>query len=671
MDNFKELLPEYLTRHKGINIAKEFRCLNPMHPDNRPSMRYDRERNKCHCFSCGVDYDLIDLIRAEYGLDFKAAKEKVKELFHMGDYLSECKGRISETNYPRTRGLSEETVKRFNLGYDPEYRQGTGGQIWKALIIPVGNGKFIARNTDPNADAKDRYRKVGETEIFNLQALNRGVSPVYIVEGEIDALSIEEAGGAALALGSAANVKKLVSILEGRTDLPTLAIALDNDQAGQDAAKKLANAFDELNILYGVTDVSMGYKDPNEALIENAYAFRHNIAKGFKVIENESAFYALPDFTEGINKRKSLTAIRTGFSNLDDFLDGGLYAGLYAIGAISSLGKTTFCLQMADNIATIGHDVIIFSLEMARDEIIAKSISRLTHEKEQLTTRNILSGMTEYSQMGRAVEEYSEYAKNIYIQEGVGDVTIERIRQRVEAHVKLTGRSPVVFIDYLQIIAPADPRATDKQNTDKAVIELKRLSRDFKIPVVAISSFNRENYTEPVSMKAFKESGAIEYSADCLIGLQYYFMRLEAHESPAARAERIAEKMKAAEDKFARGEGEAVEVRVLKNRNGRKGSLFLSIFPKYNAFKNCVFVTDYEEIEKYQKTNREQIREKLRGHLEAAKEKTLHGVADVMDAPTRAVKAAFLEYFDIELKRGEIITLPEEEKEEEEFNTRG
>ena len=52
-------------------------------------------------------------------------------------------------------------------------------------------------------------------------------------------------------------------------------------------------------------------------------------------------------------------------------------------------------------------------------------------------------------------------------------VGVEEIREKVQKHIKLTGKATVVLIDYLQIIAPADLRATDKQNTDKAVLELK------------------------------------------------------------------------------------------------------------------------------------------------------------------------------------------------------
>ena len=64
-------------------------------------------------------------------------------------------------------------------------------------------------------------------------------------------------------------------------------------------------------------------------------------------------------------------------------------------------------------------------------------------------------------------------------------------------------------------------RATDKQNTDKAVVERKRVSRYYDVPIFAISSFNHENYTSPVNIVSFKESGAIEYTSDVLMALQF------------------------------------------------------------------------------------------------------------------------------------------------------
>ena len=270
------------------------------------------------------------------------------------------------------------------------------------------------------------------------------------------------------------------------------------------------------------------------------------------------------------------------------------------VGAISSLGKTTFCLQIADQIAQSGQDVLIFSLEMARDELIAKSVSRLTlledmrqngstaHAK---TTRGIMTGtryadysQTEKSLIQASVTAYGNYAKNIYITEGMGNVGVEDIRDKVQKHIKITGKAPVVLIDYLQIIAPADMRATDKQNTDKAVLELKRLSRDYGIPVIGISSFNRDNYTAPVNLASFKESGAIEYSSDVLIGLQYSGMDYQESEADKAREKRLRELMKSVIADGKNGKPQKIQVKILKNRNGSKGDTLLDFYPMFNYF---------------------------------------------------------------------------------------
>ena len=235
-----------------------------------------------------------------------------------------------------------------------------------------------------------------------------------------------------------------------------------------------------------------------------------------ELLQQEAVSYSMQSFRQAIEQSKTAPFFPTGFPSLDSILDGGLYAGLYFVGAISSLGKTTFCLQIADHIAENGQDVLIFSLEMARNELIAKSVSRLTFtlqddQKLAKTTRGILTGSRydSYSQaekelIEQAVSEYENYGHNIYITEGVGNVGIDIIREKIQKHIKITGKAPVVLIDYLQIIAPDDLHATDKQNTDRAVLELKRLSRDYNIPIIGISSFNRDNYSAPVNLASFK-----------------------------------------------------------------------------------------------------------------------------------------------------------------------
>lgn len=523
---------------------------------------------------------------------------------------------IQKTDYHR--GLTLETLNRFKVGYVESWKHPKAPKMEASprLIVPTSRSSYLARH----ASEKDyiNYRgqvenksKVGKVRIFNSRALREAQKPIFVVEGEIDALSIIDVGGEAVALGSTANKRALLTMLESQKPSQPLIIAMDNDEAGTRANRELTEGLERLKIPFYRINIAEPYKDANEALNKDREAFKVAVEQAENIeaetleaekeqLKREAVVYSLQDFIKNIEESKRAAFLPTDFNNLNNILDGGLYAGLYVVGAISSLGKTTFCLQIADQVAQRGQDVLIFSLEMARNELIAKSVSRLTLIKDleengstahAKTTRGILTGTRykDYSQTERdliqgAIAAYGKYGANLYITEGIGNVGIEEIREKVQKHIKLTGKAPVVLIDYLQIIAPADVRATDKQNTDKAVLELKRLSRDYSIPVIGISSFNRDNYTAPVNLASFKESGAIEYSSDVLIGLQYEGMDYQEGEADGARQKRIRELMRSAEQQGRSGQAQAIQVKILKNRNGSKGDALLDFYPMFNYF---------------------------------------------------------------------------------------
>ena len=620
----KEHLSDYL-QQRGINIDKPFQCLNPSHEDTHPSMSLDRKRNKAHCFSCGADYDTFDVIEKEFGISEPAEIfNKGYEIFGLNSseyigtgvvipaipessfplnpdtnlekYMKNCSLRIRETDYFQQRGISEEVIDQFGLGFDPNYTHGTGGIVWNAVIIPTGMGSYIARNTDPTADKKNRIRKEGESRIFNATVLNSN-KPIFIVEGEIDALSVISCGAEAVALGGVSNTTKFLSIFKETSPVSPLILSLDNDDEGKKASAKIQEGLLQMNIPFTVYSINLDYKDPNEALLKERKAFEEAIKKAIiesdkeciekeaielEEYQNQSNAGYLEEFIDGISNGVDTPCIPTGFKGMDEALEGGLYEGFYVIGAISSLGKTTYMLQVLDQIAAYGIDILIFSLEMSRYELMAKSISRETfliakQPDYAKSARGITSSKryADYSEddldtIVKAQKAYGEYANRIFIHEGVGDIGVEQIRKQVEEHIRITKRNPVVLIDYLQILSPHDKKATDKQNTDKAVIELKRISRDYKIPVFAVSSFNRENYKNPVSMTSFKESGAIEYSSDVLIGLQ-----LEGTGTDKFNVEE-------AKKQYPR----RIEARIIKNRNGKAGvSIRYNYYPKFNHFE--------------------------------------------------------------------------------------
>jgi replicative DNA helicase len=534
----------------------------------------------------------------------------------LADYFTECAARISQTDYPQhKRGLSPDVIERFNLGYDPNFSWGTGGKTWQALIIPTGESSYIARNTYPDATGNDRHRKQGASPIYNSKALYEAETPIFVTEGELDALSMITLGGEAVALGSVANAAAFVRMVGNKKPVQPLILALDNDESGNAAAAKISAELEQLKITFHKpTNLYGAAKDANEAMMADKDALLAAMneaisAAAAAVQEARDAELAvfmetcdaahINAFIGGIKDSVNTHAIPTGFPTLDNVLDGGLYEGLYVLGAISSLGKTTFALQIANQIAKAGQDVIIFSLEMSRYELIAKSISRITYEysvqsgsiKNAKTVLGITTGKRydgyekpdgsvipgysddEVRAINEAIHAYAEYAQNIHTHEGTGDIGVQQIREIVRQYIDTLGRKPVVVVDYLQMLAPYNERATDKQNMDKAIMELKRISRDFKISIIGISSFNRENYNTAVSMMAFKESGSIEYSCDVLIGLQLKGVGDKDKDFNVDEAKQ----------KYPR----EVELVILKNRKGITGSkVQFEYYAPYNFFKD-------------------------------------------------------------------------------------
>ena len=593
---------------------------------NGTGLTFSREFLNYTCWPENKRYDVISLWQKKTGEDFNTAlkslcdyygitidhsptdysknyqhKKEPKKSEPVKDYtkhIIQCAQRIDELKPEQLRGISKETAIRYCIGYnDKEYFEAMK-EDRPALIIPVSKNHYIARNLLPDPDHNHRWQKRGKDfPIFNQKALERATQPIFITEGQLDALSIIEAGGEAIALGSNAN-QFLNEFCKEKKPAQPLIIALDNDEKGNEGADKLETQLKELKIEYYRHKLpeSLG-KDQNEALLKDPDQFRAWIEKGkslpalareqIKAEYNKlSTGSKLQGFMNRIQESQNLQAVSTGFPILDNTLEGGLYPGLYSIGAISSLGKTTLILQIGDQIAKAGEDVLIFSLEMAEDELMAKSISRNTileciengiEKARAKTTRGILTGSRykNYPQkdievIQKAINRYSEYAGNIFIQEGSGDLGVKHIRERIREHIERRGKNPVVIVDYLQIMSPADIKATDKQNIDKAVLELKRISRDNGIPVIAISSLNRENYEGKISMKAFKESGAIEYSSDVLIGLQLKGAGEKDFDSNEAK----------------RKETREIELVILKNRNGATGKkINFSYYPMFNYFK--------------------------------------------------------------------------------------
>lgn len=276
----------------------------------------------------------------------------------------------------------------------------------------------------------------------------------------------------------------------------------------------------------------------------------------------------------------------TGYPQMDQKLNGGFTPGLHCLGAIASLGKSTWTQQMAEQMSAMGTPVIIYSLEMPIDAITTKAISRHTFMDDdarlahrQKTSDDIVNvncrrafDKFEWSVIKKAAVSVSDLSTNLRVfDSGTGSWTIDRIGKHVQDWILIHQKKPVVIIDYLQIIAPPDRLATcsDKQLVDYSIHRLKVLSDYFGITIILISNLNRDSYDNPVDFKAFKESGSIEYSCDTVLGMQLSGAGEAGFNSAEAKAR----------------SPRSVEINILKQRYGRIGQrVCYEYFCDYNYF---------------------------------------------------------------------------------------
>lgn len=495
------------------------------------------------------------------------------------DYYKECVASRNNSKeaqaYLKQRGISNEVADACLIGYDADWKsptaieRGSKPPASRRIIIPTSDSHYIARAIDDSVPPKFQKMNEGQAGLFNTQALDDKTSndPVFIVEGAFDAMSIIEVGGKSLALNSTSNVSLLLDRIENTPPSKTLIVALDNDKGGKGATKELTEGLRRLNVTYIVANPCVGFKDANEALQKDREALKSNVDDAINNTSprpNRANIYLATRYGVDMTTYKELANVPTGFPNLDKVSDG-LFQGLYIIAAISSLGKTTFAIQLADNLARSGKEVIFFSLEQSSFDIITTSLARImTQDGVRTRPSDVRKGEVVKRAFNEALKDYRDnIGERLSIVEGNFNCDITYIENYVRHYVKTTSAKPYVFVDYLQILQPDEDRQTTKEKVDKTITTLKRVSRDLGLTIFVISSVNRANYTTQIDFESLKESGGLEYTADVVWGFQLEIVGTDDFNN----MKDVAEKRKAIREEKKKNPRK-VELLCLKNRNG-------------------------------------------------------------------------------------------------------
>ena len=525
----------------------------------------------------------------------KPAREAAWTQERMDAYIEECAAAATSTDYWAGRGLTQETVAKYRLGYD---------RAEKAATMPDPTGRSVKLRRIAAADKAHRFAQHRcdgwrQDTPYLADALE-SAEPVVVVEGEIDALTLRQLGYNSCALrgagqgGSAeyvaANAKAAVIGL------------FDADEAGRKGADALAARCHT----HGKPCVCrLLPSDPNALLVAGrTEELDAAIADAFKELEREeeekkareeeekAAYLAASNGTQTASILADVAArprpLPTGIVAVDRMLGGGFRLGrLHVLAAGSGMGKTTLALQLATSLSAQGHDVLYIALEQDREALTLKGVSRCTREiseADALTTWELEEADREdcrahlsdgqLATLELAKERHAKQAARLWIIDR--PTSIDELERIVDRHKRLTGNTPFVVLDYLQYLRPSESQR-HLSSTDRArenVARLKAIVAQHRLPMLVLSSLNRIGYNVAVAVESLKDSGDIEFTADVVLGLQP--IQLGAVEDGNGRAINAATRTQ---------EVRTMRLTCLKHREGKAGEAVLEYDAAHNAFR--------------------------------------------------------------------------------------
>ncbi len=248
------------------------------------------ESNSYYCFSCGRGGDIITLFSAVNNVDFKTGINQLSEKYGISRTAQVCavpapaeknytklfiysESNLANTDYLTKRGIPIEIQQKFHCGFIPDFKY-DGEKTTPAVIIPTSDTSFMWRSTTENIK-----QKRGKAHIFNQSALNLNNPYCFVVEGEIDCISVYSCGYnfPCIATGSVSNIKK---IFDNDLKNTVLIIAMDNDGAGQKATRELEKLCTEHGTPFiTAPDIWSDCKDCNELLIKNREKLTENLKR--------------------------------------------------------------------------------------------------------------------------------------------------------------------------------------------------------------------------------------------------------------------------------------------------------------------------------------------------------------------------------------------------------
>ncbi len=266
-----------------------------------------------------------------------------------------------------------------------------------------------------------------------------------------------------------------------------------------------------------------------------------------------------------INEGKQVTGLRTGYDDLDNLTSGLQPSELIILAARPSVGKTSFALNIAENV-TVQHQapVAIFSLEMSKESLLMRLLASVARiDSHRFRTGRIRR--EDWRDMTHTLAQLS--ASPLWIDDS-GSATVTEIGAKARRMKRDRGLS-LVIVDYLQLIAARGRFSNRNEEVSSITRGLKALAKELKVPVLVLSQLTRAPEREERSpqLADLRESGAIEQDADVVLFIhrKYLFKKKSDDITDEDRAK--------------------TELKIAKQRNGPVDSIPLVFIGKYTRFE--------------------------------------------------------------------------------------
>ena len=228
----------------------------------------------------------------------------------------------------------------------------------------------------------------------------------------------------------------------------------------------------------------------------------------------EFMFPAISEIEDAYQNGTRISGVLSLYNDLDNVLLGFHGGDIIVLAARTSIGKTAFALNMAENIAVNGDTVIFFSCEMSGNQIVKRMMSSLGGIDHKRLVNGNLGDKKVFDSMMSASSRIME--SKLYIDD---TPNISFAELRAKSRIMKRKGAKIIFIDYLTLIKYGNVKTPRFERVGELVREIKALARELDVPIIVLSQLNRDAEESRPTLAGLRQSGEIEEHADVILFL--------------------------------------------------------------------------------------------------------------------------------------------------------